>query len=510
MQPTKEQGDQSAPEPSIAKAIPKRKIFRRIFLVLLLACIGVGVFQTWKPLPANVSMEGEDYQIAGTNVEFLADITAMRGGQKVIQQTLYNRALGMISGAQDFVLLDLFLFNDYMGKATNAHRKLCKEVTDALIEKKASQPKIHMVVITDPLNEIYGGAEAGHLKRLRDAGIPVVLTDLRQLRDSNPAYSSLWRIFVQWFGNSAGCWMPHPFAAEAGKVSLRSWLTLLNFKANHRKLVVADTVGGAAGRQMTSLVMSANPHDASSAHNNVGLFVRGGVWKDLLRGEQAILTFSGQSMDLFSLLPTYATNSVAITNASNAKVRVVTESKIRKNLLEVLGGAGKGDSIDIGMFYLSERSIINALLAAAKRGAAVRVLLDPNRDAFGYEKNGIPNRPVAGELAGNGNITVRWYNTHGEQFHSKMVIVKHRNTATLMTGSANFTKRNIGDYNLETDLMVTGTTDLPAIQAAQYYFDRIWANQGLECSVGYDAFADASTWHYWKYRFQEWSGLSTF
>jgi phosphatidylserine/phosphatidylglycerophosphate/cardiolipin synthase-like enzyme len=265
---------------------------------------------------------------------------------------------------------------------------------------------------------------------------------------------------------------------------------------------------------MVSLVMSANPHDASSAHNNIGLLVRGGVWKDLLRGEQAILTFSGQTTDLFSLLPSYATNRSLNTSEQNrmATVRVITESKIRQSLLEAFQSVRSGDTIDIGMFYLSERTIVKALLAAAEKGAIIRLLLDPNRDAFGYEKNGIPNRPVAAELvkAGGGKITVRWYNTHGEQFHTKMVLVKQANTGILFAGSANFTRRNIGDYNLETDLVVTGAQELPAIQAAQSYFNRLWANQDLECSVGYETFAETSKWNYWKYRFQEWSGLSTF
>ena len=50
------------------------------------------------------------------------------------------------------------------------------------------------------------------------------------------------------------------------------------------------------------------------------------------------------------------------------------------------------------MFYLSERQIVKALITAKERGVNVRVLLDPNKDAFGREKNGIPNRQVASEL----------------------------------------------------------------------------------------------------------------
>src|SRR4029079_12553799 len=77
--------------------------------------------------------------------------------------------------------------------------------------------------------------------------------------------------------------------------------------------------------------------------------------------------------------------------AEAARVQVLTEYQIGAAIERNLAGTRAGDSIDIAMFYLSERDIIGALLAAAKRGVAVRVILDPNKDAFGREKDGIPN-----------------------------------------------------------------------------------------------------------------------
>ena len=86
----------------------------------------------------------------------------------------------------------------------------------------------------------------------------VVETRLSQLRDSNPVWSGLWRLCCQWAGNSSyGGWLPNPVGP--GDVSLRTWLRLLNFKANHRKTLVADAPEGWVG-----LVTSGNPHDAFS------------------------------------------------------------------------------------------------------------------------------------------------------------------------------------------------------------------------------------------------------
>jgi phosphatidylserine/phosphatidylglycerophosphate/cardiolipin synthase-like enzyme len=162
------------------------------------------------------------------------------------------------------------------------------------------------------------------------------------------------------------------------------------------------------------------------------------------------------------------------------------------------------------MFYLSERQIISALKAAHERRVKVRVLLDPNKDAFGRQKNGIPNRPVASELHAAG-IPVRWCDTHGEQCHSKMIIKSSATQAEMILGSANFTARNLKNYNLETDIMVKGQTQAAVFQDATRYFNTAWSNlNGRHMSVDYAQYADESQLKYWTYRFMEWSGLSTF
>ena len=71
-------------------------------------------------------------------------------------------------------------------------------------------------------------------------------------------------------------------------------------------------------------------------------------------------------------------------------------------------------------------------------------------------RSGIPNQPVASELvaASDGAIHVRWYRTHGEQFHTKLVMVYGPERFWLTLGSANLTRRNLGDYNLEANLAI--------------------------------------------------------
>ena len=189
---------------------------------------------------------------------------------------------------------------------------------------------------------------------------------------------------------------------------------------------------------------------------------------------------------------------------------MLTEKAIYDAILNLIQTAKANEQIDLAMFYLSERKIIKSLIAAHDRGVKVRVLLDPNKDAFGREKNGIPNRQVAWELHQAG-IPVRWCNTQGEQCHSKMIIKRNTQQAEMILGSANFTARNLKNYNLETDLRVVGSSQASVFVDAQRYFNSSWSNQnGQKASLDYAAYHDDSRWKYWLYRFMEWSGWSTF
>ena len=50
------------------------------------------------------------------------------------------------------------------------------------------------------------------------------------------------------------------------------------------------------------------------------------------------------------------------------------EAKIRKHISGVIASLGNGDAVDIGLFCLSERSVVKALLNAAHKGAAIWLL----------------------------------------------------------------------------------------------------------------------------------------
>jgi len=372
-----------------------------------------------------------------------------------------------------------------------------QELTDALVSKKRQNRQIQIVLITDPINSVYGGLSPEHYRQLRQAGVDVIETNLIPLRASNPLWSGFWYICCQSVGNNPEKgWLPNPFGNE--KITLRSYLNLFNFKANHRKTLVVDTDAG-----WKSLVTSANPHDGSSRHSNIALVVTGATASDVLQTEAAVAQMSGSSSPSLIL-------GDFEKDITKPQVQVLTEGAIYESVLKLINSAKPKEHIDLSMFYLSERKIIQALKNAQARGVIVRVLLDPNKDAFGRQKNGIPNRQVASELHAAG-IPIRWCDTHGEQNHSKMIVKYNNQQAELIVGSANFTARNLKNYNLETDMLVIGKVQDQVFKDAQDYFNTSWSNlQGKQMSVDYAKYADESKVKYWIYRFMEWSGLSTF
>jgi HKD family nuclease len=145
----------------------------------------------------------------------------------------------------------------------------------------------------------------------------------------------------------------------------------------------------------------------------------------------------------------------------------------------------------------------------------VRLNRDPNTPALGNENTGIPTRPVASALmaASNGAIHVRWYRTHGEQFHTKLVMFYGAERVWMSLGSANLTRRNIGDYNLEANVAIETARASPLGTQVLEYFETLWANRaalGIEYTADFGVYADPTQANYWLYRLMESTGLSTF
>lgn len=493
------------------KRRPVRFALRVTLLALLLAGAGAAAWHAWKPLPPGLDVASAWAPIEATDVEFLADVTSADAyGQPIVRQQIFDSMLQLVANAHSFIVVDMFLFNSHhgLGKADPQRRPMADEFTNALIAARQANPALRILVSTDPINDTYGALPSKHFERLRAAGIEVIDTDLDALRDSNPLWSGFWRAGLSWWLAPGPGNRPNPFEGGGPGVSAGTWARLFNFKANHRKVLITDLPDG----RLAGIVTSANVHDASSRHSNVALRLQGAALAPLLESEQRIAAFSGWTG---RIEPPAGADVAPPTSISAMRARVLTEAAIQREVVARLNETTAGDAVDLAYFYLSDRTVMAAIRDAASRGANVRVLLDPNKDAFGRQKSGIPNRSTAAELltASDGAIRVRWYRTHGEQFHSKLLAIRRPDRFWMTLGSANLTRRNLDNINLEANLAIEAPRETLLEQQVIGWFDELWENRGpsgVEYTADAEVYAEPGQLKYWAYRLMEATGLSSF
>ena len=476
---------------------------RIVLIAAALAWLATAVWQTHKPLPPGMHVASAVCTVPSAQVAFIPDITAADAyGHPAVSQGIQDEVLKVISEAQHFVVLDYALIGS-AAEAEAPQRRTATELTAALVNLRRARPAVQVLFLTDPANERFGTARSAELSLLRAAGVEVVAVELDVLRDPNFLYSSLWRLSLNWWGGPPG---------EAGALA-----RALNFKADHRKVVIADDVRGG----LTALVSSANPLERESAWSNAALRLSGAAATVLLKSELAVARFSGWRGDAGAPGPAAAGDPAcdaaapASLGAAQVRVQVLTEGAIRQELLEQLAAAVRGDSIDLAAFKLADRGVLDALLEAARRGVRVRLILDPSEDATTLIPSGLPNQPLASELVSRsaGAVQVRWYRTHGERFHTSLAVISGAGRVWLLAGSANFTRRGLEDYNLDADVALEMTRDAPLADEALGYFETLWSNRaalGIEYTADFAAFADPSQADYWLCRLLEGAGVVAF
>lgn len=462
----------------------KKKIMILILLLIIIPIIYS--LNTKNPLGTNLSSDFVD-----ADCEFLYDLTYLKDGKRIHEKRIFKREMDLIKNAKNFLMVDFFLFNDEYPDSMTFPSQV-KNMTDLLIAKKKENPEMPILFVTDPINNFYGAYEEDNLKRLRENGIEVVVTDLNKMRDSNALVSGIYRAYIQWFGTSGGGWIKNFFDKDADKVNIRSILKLANFKGNHRKVLISEK---------EALVASANPHDPSAHHSNVAMVFRGKSMEDLIKSESIF----------FDKLPDVIENFKAEEVTSPYKLKVITEGKIYDEISKNIKETKKGDEINLGIFYLSEFRILRELGEAAKRGVDVKIIADLNKDAFGLEKNGSPNRPALSELKEDyPDINIRWYQTSGEQFHTKFIYFDFKDKDPLaILGSANYTRRNLDNFNLETNLAVEMKKDSQMAGEMKDYYARIWNNEDGDYTLPLEDFYESRFFMRILWKIQEKTGLCT-
>jgi len=86
----------------------------------------------------------------------------------------------------------------------------------------------------------------------------------------------------------------------------------------------------------------------------------------------------------------------------------------------------------------------------------------------------------------------------------------------LIMGSANFTRRNLSNFNLETDLRLVASAEDSTMARAIHLYKSRWHNQHFEghedriYTVPYETYEDNGLWHRFLYQVMERTGWSSF
>ena len=257
------------------------------------------------PLPQGIGISGFPVKVDAGDIRLIIDSTSFDPGRKrrVIDQGIFDEMLSMIKRADMFIYVDFFLWNPWQGSVREDHRALSWELAEALITKKRFNPSVHILVLTDPINRIYGHYEPELFGKMADAGIAVVFADLEKMQDSNPLVAALLGFYGRPFrtGSALGSLvdrpvLSNPFTISGPPITIRQMSRLLMFKANHRKVMIT----GSSDRPMELVVGSMNPADGSSAHSNIALHISGRIARTALFSELKVVEWSVTRQDNIS------------------------------------------------------------------------------------------------------------------------------------------------------------------------------------------------------------------
>ena len=439
-------GDRGRPgrDPASGLTVRYAKI---LLLVLLLAWLSLMFWNTAKPLPPGTHLVSQTARLSDADVDFLYESPRRRAAAA---------DLSAIDHAEQLIVLD--------------RSPVTRELAQRLLARKHLRPHLKIVLVTDPANEAFGGSPAQTLTSLEQAGVIVARVRLDRLRDSNPLYSGLWRLAFGWWSD--------PFDETPGRATLPALARTRNSKSDQRQLVVADDGSG-------GWIAIIAPAGAAS------LTLRGPLARAIIAGELQVAAWSTDD-DRLPVGPSMDDRGVGSIDA-----RFLTEGAIETALLDAIAAAGSGDRLGIAVENFSERRLIAAALRAAARGASLQVLLARNRE---------PNQAVADELlSGGGRIEIRWYLGSDAASLPKLLLFRHGGDVWMNLGTANYTRRNLGDLNLAASVELRMPVRAAAARAVTEYFSEAWSVAATE-----PQFAAASAADYWHYRFAEASGLSSF
>ena len=496
------------------------------------------------------------------NAEFHYDLTYLdKDGNIQYDRNLWDATFKVVDNAKDYLIIEMFLFNDLYNKDKEHFPEFAKEYTERLVKKQQENPNLKVYILADENNNFYGAFEHPFITSMKNAGINVIIVDIFKLKDTFPWYSPIWRTFIKPMGNPQNKgWITNFYGDMWPKLTIRNLLRALNVKADHKKVFL---------NEKEVVVSSANIHDPSYFHENIAIYTDGPIVKDVLHDLQLVAKFSDSEinvddsnketkskieMDLAdktkirkdtmnignledknndmihleenisdsqknekdekeSLSLNSGKNEIIDTEGKTYKIQYLSEGAIGKYLDADIDSLKSGDELLMGMYFLADRGVIDRLIKAANRGVKIRIIFDRSRDAFGMSTNGLPNKPVSKKLKKKtkGKIEIKWYFTNNEQYHTKITLMKKTDGSVIINaGSANLIKKNIRGYIMDSNFRILTTQDSKISKDVYTYFDRLWENKDGLFTINFDDEPTTSGFSDFMYKILDATQLGSF
>jgi len=496
------------------------------------------------------------------NAEFYYDLTYLdKDGNIQYDRNLWDATLKVVDNAKDYLIIEMFLFNDLYNKDKEHFPEFAKKYTERLVKKQEENPNLKVYILADENNNFYGAFEHPFITSMKNAGINVIIVDIFKLKDTFPWYSPIWRTFIKPMGNPQNKgWITNFYGDMWPKLTIRNLLRALNVKADHKKVFL---------NEKEVVVSSANIHDPSYFHENIAIYTDGLIVKDVLHDLQLVAKFSDSEinvdgsnketkskieMDLpdktkirkdtmnigdledkkndmihleenindsqknekgekESLSLNSGKNEITDTEGKTYKIQYLSEGAIGKYLDADIDSLKSGDELLMGMYFLADKGIIDRLIKAANRGVKIRMIFDRSRDAFGMSTNGLPNKPVSKKLKKKtkGKIEIKWYFTNNEQYHTKITLMKKTDGSVIINaGSANLIKKNIRGYIMDSNFRILTTQDSKISKDVYTYFDRLWENKDGLFTINFDDEPTTSGFSDFMYKILDATQLGSF
>ena len=293
-------------------------------------CLLIGIFSIFAMSCSTIKTPplGVDYESPmrdSDNVEFHYDLTYLdKDGNIRYDRKIWDATYKVVDEAKDYLIVEMFLFNDIYNKDKEHYPEFAKEYTRRLIKKKMENPDLKVYVLSDENNNLYGAFEHPFITDMKKAGIDVIVVDIFKLKDTFPWYSPIWRTLIEPYGNpQEKGWIGNFYGPMWPKLTLRNLLRALNVKADHRKIFLNEG---------NVVISSANIHDPSYFHENVAISANGEIVKDVLQGLKHVAEFSGGKIDVDEKQGNQINNSQIGNLVENEKNLV--NNSIENNFLE--------------------------------------------------------------------------------------------------------------------------------------------------------------------------------